>query len=89
MESEYLFKKKEAPFDLFEVDILSASDKDLKEISNKMGLALNVDEMKRIKEYFNKKKRNPTDIELQARAGNPKFSNGLHQQNLSKPVNRM
>ena len=66
MESEYLFKKKEAPFDLFEVDILSASDKDLKEISNKMGLALNVDEMKRIKEYFNKKKRNPTDIELQA-----------------------
>ena len=23
------------------------------------------------------------------RVGNPKFSNGLHQQNLSKPVNRM
>ena len=24
-----------------------------------------------------------------SRVGNPKFSNGLHQQNLSKPVNRM
>ncbi|UCH72569.1 MAG: phosphoribosylformylglycinamidine synthase subunit PurL [Thermoplasmatales archaeon] len=31
-----------------------------------MGLALNLAEMKRIKEYFKTKNRNPTDIELQA-----------------------
>ena len=61
-----LFLKKDVPFNLFEVDITSANEKQLLEISNKMGLSLSKDEMKRIKEYFISKNRNPTDIELEA-----------------------
>ena len=61
-----LFKKKNYPFKLYEIKLNTASDKQLQEISDKLGLALNTDEMKQIKKYFQKKKRNPTDIELQA-----------------------
>ncbi len=66
MNTERLFKKKTDKCDCFIVEILSSSDKDLVEISEKMGIALNLSEMKRIKEYFKEKNRNPTDIELQA-----------------------
>jgi phosphoribosylformylglycinamidine synthase len=61
-----LFKRKTQKFECFEVDVFSASDKDLKEISEKMGLALALPEMKNIQTYFKEKKRIPTDIELQA-----------------------
>ena len=61
-----LFKKKDVSFDYCEIDIFSATDSQLQEISDKMGLALDKTEMKRIKEYFQNKHRNPTDIELQA-----------------------
>lgn len=63
---EILFKKKETSFDFYEVDISSATDKQLQEISDRMDLALAEAEMKRIQEYFKLKNRNPTDIELQA-----------------------
>jgi len=63
---EKLFKKKTDKFDCFEIDILKAKDEQLKKISEKMGIALNLSEMKRIKKYFKEKNRNPTDIELQA-----------------------
>ena len=63
---EILFKKKDTSFDVYEVDISSATDKQLQEISDRMDLALAEAEMKRIKEYFKLKNRNPTDIELQA-----------------------
>ncbi len=66
MDLDQLFKKKNVPFDCYDVDLFSANDKQLQEISNKMGLALDQTEMKRIKEYFKQKKRIPTDIELQA-----------------------
>jgi phosphoribosylformylglycinamidine synthase len=61
-----LFKKRDVPFNLYEVDLFTASDKQLQEISDQMGLALSVDEMSRIISYFQKKKRLPTDVELQA-----------------------
>ncbi len=61
-----LFKRKNASFDFFEVDIFSATEKQLQGISDHMGLALAEAEMKRIKDYFKLKNRNPTDIELQA-----------------------
>jgi phosphoribosylformylglycinamidine synthase len=61
-----LFLKKNFSFNLFEIDIISADDKQLLDISNKMGLSLSKDEMKKIKEYFISKNRNPTDIELEA-----------------------
>ena len=66
MSIDKCFTKIKAPFDLFEIDLQSASGKDLQSISEKMGLALSIQEMTVIKEYFQKKKRNPTDIELQA-----------------------
>ena len=63
-----MYKKINVPFDLYEIDLLNADDEQLKKISEEMGLALNVDEMKRIKEYFKQKGRNPYDIELQSLA---------------------
>lgn len=66
MNLEKLFRKKSKSFDLYEIDLFSASDEQLQEISNTMGLALNLDEMKRIRDYFKRKNRLPTDVELQA-----------------------
>jgi len=60
-----LLLKRNMPFELFEINILAADDKQLVEISQQLGLALNLNEMKAIKEHFSKLKRNPTDVELQ------------------------
>ena len=54
------------PFELFDIDILGASDKELEAMSSDLGLALSLDEMHRIREYFRARGRNPTDVELQA-----------------------
>jgi len=61
-----LFKKKNVDFKCYEIDIFSASDEELVAISDQMGIALALPEMKRIKEYFKIKNRNPNDIELEA-----------------------
>ncbi len=61
-----VFRKVDVDFPLYQIDILSSDDETLQKISDELGLALNVDEMRRIKEYFKKKGRNPYDIELQA-----------------------
>ena len=66
MKALHLYKKVDVPFELYEIDILSADDDELVAISEDLGLALNLDEMKKIKEYFKKKGRNPYDIELQS-----------------------
>jgi phosphoribosylformylglycinamidine synthase II len=66
MQLDSLFKKIRADIETYEVDLHAASEKQLLEISNRMELALALPEMKRIKEYFKKQERNPTDIELQA-----------------------
>ncbi len=66
MAVETLLKRKTSAPDVYEVDLLSTTDTQLKEISTTMGLALALEEMKRIKDYFQKKNRCPTDIELQA-----------------------
>ena len=60
------FIKKSDDFELYEIDIFSAYDHELKGISDRMGLALDVSEMKCIRDYFKAKDRNPTDVELQA-----------------------
>lgn len=52
-------------FSLKHVDILSANNKGLLEISRKGQLFLNLSEMVAIKEYFKKIGRNPTDCELE------------------------
>ena len=49
-----------------EINIKDANDERLMQISREYGLALSLDEMKKIKEHFLGKKRNPTDVELQS-----------------------
>ncbi len=61
-----LYRKVDVPFELYEVNVLEADDDDLRKISDELGLALNVEEMKRIKAYFERIGRNPYDIELQS-----------------------
>jgi len=60
-----IYIRKDLPFEIYEVNVLEASDEDLLRISEEMGLALNLEEMKAIKAYFMGKHRNPTDVELQ------------------------
>lgn len=60
-----LYKKRKVSFELFEINILTASDEQLLQISQRLGLALNLNEMKTIKNYFSGIGRNPTDVELQ------------------------
>jgi phosphoribosylformylglycinamidine synthase len=49
-----------------EVPILRSDPEKLKEISDTTGVGLELQEMEKIKTYFTRKKRNPTDVELQA-----------------------
>lgn len=66
MSDDGLMIKRNVPFELYDVRILDADDKELMKISADMNLSLSLDEMKTIKEYFVKEGRNPTDIELQS-----------------------
>ena len=63
-ESLYI-RRRRTPFPLFEVNLLDASDEQLEEISRKMGIGLNLQEMKHVRTLFKVKGRNPTDVELQ------------------------
>jgi len=58
--------KRNVPFQLYDIKIRDADDNALKEISKGLDLGLSVDEMRTVKDYFVKEKRNPTDIELQS-----------------------
>jgi phosphoribosylformylglycinamidine synthase len=66
MKDSKFFIKKNVGFELYEIDVLSAKNDDLINVSDSMGLALSIEEMTRIKNYFEKKNRLPTDIELEA-----------------------
>ena len=61
-----LAKKRDVPFSLYDIDIFSASDEELKEISSKLGLNLSLQEMKDVRDYFQSKNRMPTDVEIQS-----------------------
>jgi len=52
-------------FNLITVDLLGVGDEELRKISQKGQLFLNLTEMCQIKDYFKKLKRNPTDCELE------------------------
>ena len=60
-----LYIKRNLPFELFDVNLSDAKDKKLQQISRELGIGLNLDEMKAVQIYFFRKKRNPTDVELQ------------------------
>ena len=49
-----------------DIPLLESDQEELKEISSATGAGLELQEMEKIKEYFAQKKRNPTDVELQA-----------------------
>ena len=66
MAIDQLLKKRAVPFELFDVDLFSANDEQLKELSTKLGLNLSLDEMKRVRAYFQKRGSIPTDIEIQS-----------------------
>ncbi len=60
-----LYVRRKTPFPIFEVNLFGATDGQLLEISRELGIGLNIQEMKTAKEYFRKKGRNPTDVDLQ------------------------
>ncbi len=51
-----------------EVEILSLNEKELEALSGKMLLSFSVEEFREIQAHYKKKKRNPTDIELETLA---------------------
>ena len=65
MNGSFYIRRKTA-FPLYEVALSKASDRQLLEISGELGLCLNIEEMKAIRDYFASEGRNPTDVELQA-----------------------
>ena len=60
------YRARDLPFPLHDVLLGEASDAELATISDGMGLALSVDEMRMVQAYFRKEGREPTDVELQA-----------------------
>ena len=58
--------KRDAPFPLYEFRVRDADDGSLEKISKDLGLGLSLDEMRSIKKYFVKEKKDATDIELQS-----------------------
>ncbi len=60
-----LFIRTNVDFNLHEINTLSATDAQLSEVSDELGLGLSLSEMKQVQAYFEAQKRNPTDVELQ------------------------
>lgn len=60
------FRRRSLSFSMHDVVIRDASSEELAQISERLGLALSVDEMRRIQEYFRGIRREPTDVELQS-----------------------
>jgi phosphoribosylformylglycinamidine synthase len=60
-----LYSRRKTSFPLFEIELLAASQEQLSEISQELGIGLDLQEMKAVQEYFKRNGRNPTDVELQ------------------------
>ena len=58
-------KKADLPFELFQVNLLNATDEEILEIKQQFGLGLSLDEMKYIAEHYVLQERAATDLELQ------------------------
>ncbi|MEM2688741.1 MAG: phosphoribosylformylglycinamidine synthase subunit PurL, partial [Candidatus Bathyarchaeia archaeon] len=63
--TQNLYIRRDTPFPLYEINLLEASDQQLLDVSRELGLGLNLQEMKTLQQYFGRKGRNPTDVELQ------------------------
>jgi phosphoribosylformylglycinamidine synthase len=59
------YVKKDVPFELVEINLKNADDKQLIKISKELGIGLNLTELKLVQNYFSRKNREPTDVEMQ------------------------
>jgi len=59
-------RRKPLPFPLHDITLRDASARELAAISERMGLALSVDEMRRIQAHFQDLGRDPTEVEVQS-----------------------
>ncbi|MCJ7607408.1 MAG: AIR synthase related protein, partial [Thermoplasmata archaeon] len=66
MSSSNLYVPRDVPFDLADVMLSGATDADLVLISQESGTGLSLDEMRTVRDFFVKKGRDPTDVELQS-----------------------
>ena len=66
MSTDKLYMRRDLPFELVEIDLDSATDVQLAELSKDSGTGLSLDEMYRIRDFFREKARNPTDVEFQS-----------------------
>ena len=66
MSTDRLYVRRDVPFELMDIKLSEASDKELVELSGESGTALSLEEMQRIRQHFGSKARNPTDVELQS-----------------------
>lgn len=64
--NDRLYRRRDAPFALFEIDLEAASEQELVELSKELGVALSLDEMQMVRDHFKKKGRLPTDVEIQS-----------------------
>jgi phosphoribosylformylglycinamidine synthase len=60
-----LYKMRSVPFQLYQARLKDASDGQLLQVSRELAVGLSLEEMKKIRDYFLKKNREPTDVELQ------------------------
>ncbi|MCX8204426.1 MAG: phosphoribosylformylglycinamidine synthase subunit PurL [Candidatus Nezhaarchaeota archaeon] len=65
VKGELYIRQQGLPFDLFLVNIVEADDGSLVKISEEMGLALSLEEMRAVKAHYQLLGRLPTDVELQ------------------------
>jgi phosphoribosylformylglycinamidine synthase II len=65
MKAPELFVQSKVNSSVFEVNTTSASNQQLTEVADELGLCLSLQEMKAIQVHFKRQKRNPTDVELQ------------------------
>ncbi|MEM1609930.1 MAG: phosphoribosylformylglycinamidine synthase II, partial [Thermoplasmata archaeon] len=61
-----MMEKIDEKYSIYKIKIREMNEDQLMEISRNFGLALNRDEMLRIRSYFRDLGRDPTDVELQA-----------------------
>ena len=60
-----LYKRKSVSFEVTEINLLDATEKQLLQISRELGIGLDLTEMRSVQKYFSSRARNPTDVELQ------------------------
>ncbi|HKZ88047.1 MAG TPA: phosphoribosylformylglycinamidine synthase subunit PurL [Candidatus Bathyarchaeia archaeon] len=60
-----IYTRTNTPFNMHEINTRDATDAQLEEVSNELGLGLSLPELKQVQSYFKGQNRNPTDAELQ------------------------